>query len=126
VKSIILLFFVLTVNCTAQQVTFCERVDKFGNAWNSSDQFTIGPNGGFFKVLVKLNRQIDSKYVVYDLYNFKDGKETLDNSLRMEVNPTVSWFFKEITFHLDGEYHLYVYDDTDKLLGVGKVTIKLK
>jgi hypothetical protein len=56
----------------------------------------------------------------------ENGKETLNNSLRMSLQPGLTWFYKEITFFKAGEYHVYIYDDKDKLLGVGQVMIHMK
>ena len=122
--TIIIIF--LPMICFSQQVIFCEQVDSYGNALSPSNEFKVGPKGGFFKILVKMDKEIDAKNAVFDVYMVKDNKETFDNSLRMEVKPGLSWFYKEITFFKPGEYHVYVYDDKDQLLGVGKVNILIK
>lgn len=126
-KSIICLaLFLMPFISNGQQVIFCESVDKSGAPKNSSKEFTIGSKGGFIKILVKLNNQIRSKSAVIDVYNVKDGKEVFNNSIKMKLQPEVTWFYNEITFYNTGEYNVYVYDERDKLLGVGKVKINLK
>ena len=122
------LLFLLLLPCTltAQQVIFCEQVDASGRPKNASNEFTIGNEGGFFKILVKLNEQVSSNEVVFDVYKVAEGTKHFDTSLRMEVKPAITWFFKEITFFKPGEYQVYVYSDKDKLLGVGHVVIHLK
>jgi hypothetical protein len=110
----------------SQQVIFCEDVDASGNPKATSDVFTIGQEGGFFKILVRLNKQVSCKKVIFDIYKIEKGKEIFDNTLRMDIRPELTWFFKEITFFKQGDFHVYIYDERDKLLGVGKVTIKFR
>ena len=44
----------------------------------------------------------------------------------MEIQPAVTWFYKEITFFKSGIYRIYVYDEKDKLIGLGEVKINLR
>lgn len=122
--SIVSLLLLMPIEGFTQQVIFCEHVDKSGTPQNSAKEFSIGPSGGFFQVLVKLKKELDSHSVIYDVYLVQDGKEVLNNSLRMSIKPGMTWFYKEITFFKPGEYHVYIYDERDSLLGVGQVTIR--
>ena len=125
-RILFLLFLFLPFRTFSQKIIFCEGVDHLGNPKNESNEFTVGMKGGFFKVLVKLNKEVGSETVVYDVYSIQNGKESFENSLQMEVQPAITWFFKEITFYKPGDYHVYVYDKKDRLLGVGKVKVKQK
>ena len=122
-KHLLLLFLLLPFYSLSQKVIFCEDVDHLGLPKNPSTQFTVTSKGGFFKILVKLNKEVESRSIVFDVYRLEEKKELLESSLRMDIQPAVTWFYKEITFFKEGEYHVYVYDERDKLLGVGKVQI---
>jgi len=130
-KKNILLLFILILNIPshsfAQKLIFCERVDVNGNPENVSDTFNIGTKGGFLQLLLKSEKGIDSHNAVIDVYHIDENKkEIFESTIRVTVEPDFTWFKKEITFHQSGNYHVYVYDEKDKLLGVGKVTINLK
>src|SRR5690348_516192 len=104
-----------------QKLTFCEKVDAAGHPQNQSDRFSISKKGGFIQVLVHCNKSVGSKFVVIDVYSLKDGKEAFENSIRMNVNPLNTWFFKELTFYKEGDFVVYVYDERDQMLAVGKL-----
>lgn len=125
---LILLFALLSLQSKAQKLSFCEKADDKGNEINPSSIFYIDPKGGFFNALVKLDRGLESELVIFDLYllNEQTGKEHFNSSIRMKVNPGCTWFYKEITFFKRGLYHVYVYDQRDRLLAVGKVKVELK
>jgi hypothetical protein len=123
-KVFLLFLLLIPIHLFSQEVIFCEQVDKFGNPKNAATEFTITSEGGFFKILVKLKKEVNASNIIFDVYKLKDTKEVFDNSLKMEVKPGVTWFYKEITFFKEGTYVVYVYDERDKLLGVGKVLIK--
>ncbi len=122
--ALFLFFFPLTI--FSQRVVFCEKVNSFGKPENESSIFNIGSNGGYFKVLVTLKNKVESKKVVFDIYKIDGKKKSLDNTIKMEVNPALTWFYKEITFYKEGEYQVYVYDEKDKLLGVGNVQVRIR
>ncbi len=124
-KSILIILLFPLIS-SSQQVTFCENVDAAGRATNASDRFKISKKGGYIKLLVNCKKRINSSSVVFDVYSLKDGKELFENSIRMKTNPFNSWFFKELTFYKEGDFIVYVYDETDQLLGVGKVTLTLR
>lgn len=125
-KCIIIFFFslcLLPFSLYSQKVYFCEAVDFLGNPEKAATEFTIPASGGFVKILVRLKKDVNCRNVVFDLYRLEKGKEILDNSIRMSVEPYLIWFYKEITFRKEGEFNVYVYDDKDQLLGIGKVKI---
>lgn len=122
-KFFTLILILISTHCLAQDIIFCERVEAGGKAINESRFFKINPKGGFFNVLVKLKQPVSSEEVVFDIYHKENGKENFINSVRMKINPFSTWFYKEITFYLKGEYVIYVYNDRDKMLGVGTVKV---
>jgi hypothetical protein len=124
-KFWILLVILLPFRVFSQKLVFCEKVGKDGKEINPSSIFYIDPKGGFFNVLVKLEEGLTSDLVIYDFYLVDEtsGKEVFHNSIRMAVQPGISWFYKEITFYKKGKYHVYVYDSHDRLLAVGKVQV---
>jgi hypothetical protein len=126
VKILFLLTFLFSLEATAQQVLFCESVDRLGNPKNASSSFVVGEKGGYVKVLVKLKNIVNSELVVFDVYRLNENKESFESTLKMDVQPVLTWFYKEITFFKTGTYRIYVYDERDKLLGVGEVQINKK
>ncbi len=118
-----LLIIVFTTFCTAQDVIFCERVDKWGNAFKESDHFTIGDKGGYFQILFRQKESINSTQATFDIYLKEKETEVFISSVKMNVNPDAIWFYKEVTFFKPGEYHIYIYNEKDRFLGVGKMTI---
>ncbi len=109
----------------SQSVTFCESVDSSGAPKSVSSTFTIGKNGGFVNALVTLPGGINSNFVTYDVYAVNENNnEEYESTIRQTVQPEFTWFSKEITFHKTGQYNVYVYDGKDRLLCVGRVTIK--
>jgi len=123
---LLLLLILFPFTLYSQQVVFCESVDRMGVPVKASKDFTIGSGGGFVKILVKLKKEIGSENVVFDIYKVNDNKEVFNNTIRMATQPALTWFYKEITFFYSGEYRVYVYDERDKLLGVGEVRINLR
>jgi hypothetical protein len=128
VKQLLLVFFLLFSGVTvkAQDVIFCERVAKDGTPINPSGYFSISKKGGFFNVLVKHKNPIASSEVTFDIYLMIDNKETFINTVKMKVDPESTWFFKEITFYKQGVYKVYVYNEKDRFLGVGKMQTTIK
>ena len=127
------LFFltaVLTLACHlsfAQTLTFCESVDSVGNPKNTSSTFAIGSTGGFVNALVTLPNGVNSSFVTYDVFAVNEnGNEEYESTIRQTVQPDFTWFSKEITFHKTGKYNVYVYDGRDRLLCVGRVSIKIQ
>lgn len=123
-KRLLLLLFLIPLTGYSQKITFCRNVDTYGHPQDQATEFVIPPGGGFFKVLVRLPKKLNSYEVVFDLYRLEENnKEVLDNSLRMKTLPSLLWFYKEITVYKAGDYIVYIFDERDKLLGVGKVKI---
>ena len=111
----------------AQEIYFCEDVDKDGNPENESSSFTIGSKGGWLKVLVKLDDEVgcdEVKYIVYKVS--KSGKEKYENTITQDVEDSWAWFWKQITFYDDGKYNVYVYDKYDNFLTSGSVRINFR
>lgn len=125
-KLLALLILLLPFQLSSQEMFFCEAVDKSGNAKNAGKEFTIGSGGGFIKILLKLNKEVGSNNVIYDVYKVDNGKEFYNNTIRMDINPALTWFYKEITFFKGGEYRVYIYDERDKLIGLGEVKINIR
>lgn len=122
----ILILLLFPVALYSQQVTFCESIDATGKAANISDKFKISRKGGYIKILVNSKKRINSNSVVFDVYALKEGKEIFENSIRMKTNPFDFWFYKELTFFKEGVFIIYVYDESDQLLGIGKVTLSFR
>jgi hypothetical protein len=120
------LFFVSHLSFS-QKLTFCESVDAGGNPKNASTAFTVSQHGGFVNLLVTLPHEVNSTFVTYDLFLVSDDNvETFENTIRLnDVRRDYVWFSKEIIFHKAGAYNVYVYDNKDRLLCAGRVTIKL-
>lgn len=111
----------------AQALFFCEDVDEEGYPENESSSFTIGSEGGWLKVLVKLDDEVDCdkvKYVIYEVS--RSGKEKYDNTITQDVEDNWVWFWQKITFYDDGKYNVYAYDKYDNFLASGTVRINFK
>jgi hypothetical protein len=124
-KFVILLLLIPFMGLT-QDVTFCEKVDNSGTGTSISTRFKISRKGGTIKMLVHCGKKIGSDEVVFDIYSLKDGKEKFENSIRMATDPFNSWFYKELTFYKEGDFLVYVYDNRDQVIGVGKVTLTFR
>jgi hypothetical protein len=123
-----LLAFILVIGIktsTSQKLTFCENVDPAGVVTGASEVFTIGTSGGYFQLLVNMPGEIASRHVLFDVYwiDPTSEKELFENSIRVPVDPTWTWFKKEVTFYKAGDYVVYVYNDQDQLISAGKVKI---
>lgn len=109
------LFFILfggLINSSySQSLYFCEDVSQSGDAVSSSSVFNIGKNGGYFKFLVKIPYRIGTSSVSYEIYKVdSDGYESYDNTIIQDVEPSWTWFYKEVTFYRAGRFNVYVYD----------------
>lgn len=111
----------------AQALFFCEDVDEEGYPENESSSFTIGSEGGWLKVLVKLDDEVDCDRVKYVIYKVsRSGKEKYDNTITQDVEDNWVWFWQKITFYDDGKYNVYAYDKYDNFLASGTVRINFK
>jgi len=126
--SIISLFFILSVGTGfGQSLYFCEGVDDDGYPEGESSSFTIGSNGGYLYTLVRLNYEVNSDKVYFDIYKVNSrGKETFDNTIDMETESNWTWFWKKITFYDDGTYNVYVTDEDGYPLVSGSVKISFR
>ena len=110
----------------SQKLSFCESIDSStGTPRKTSTTFTISSGGGFLHVLVTMPNGINSSSITYDIFRLNENKlETFESTIHQDVYPEYTWFSKQITFHTAGNYNVYVYDDKEHLLCVGRVTIK--
>lgn len=127
-KSLLFLFFFLFAGITAysQELYFCEDVDSDGYPISESSTFTVGKNGGYLKVLVRLPYEVDCGEVSYIIYRVKNGKEVYETTISQSVDSDYVWFWKEITFYDAAKYNIYVYTEDDEFLCSGSLTIKKK
>lgn len=108
----------------AQEIYFCEDVDEDGYPESESSSFTIGKSGGWLKILVRLDEEVDCDEVKYVIYKVsRSGKEKYDNTITQDVEDDWIWFWQKITFYDDGKYNVYVYDKYDNFLVSGAVQI---
>jgi len=112
----------------SQKLTFCESVDNTtGQPKSASTSFLMPAQGGTLDMLVTLPSGINTNFITYDIFQLdEDKKENFENSIKQKVEPDYTWLKKEITFPKAGIYNVYVYDDKDKLLCAGRVTIRIK
>lgn len=111
----------------AQTLYFCEDVDEDGYPENESSSFTIPSSGGWLKMLVKLDDEVDCSQVKYVIYKVtRSGKEKYNTTINQDVEENWVWFWKKITFYDDGNYNVYVYDKYDNFLTSGSVRINYK
>jgi len=68
---------------------------------------------------------VNSMFATYDIFKVdEDNKEIFESTIRQPLKPAFTWFSQRVTFHKTGTYHVYVYDDRDRLLCVGIIAIK--
>jgi len=88
----------------AQALFFCEDVDEDDYPKNESSSFTIGSEGGWLEVLVKLDDEVDWHKVKYVIY--KVSKSCNEKN--------------------DGKHNVYAYDKYDNFLASGAVRTNFK
>ena len=121
----LLLFFPLSGK--AQQIFFCESVDKEGKPSGTSNTFSIAPKGSYLNVLVKLPAPAGTTRIIYDLYAVDSlGQEKFESTTSQDIPSEWTWFHKGFTFYRPGQYAVYVYDDSEKLLVAGKLILVRK
>lgn len=135
-KKSIFKIFLASVICTlflgintsySQTLDFCEDVSSDGDALSSSSVFNIGSNGGYFKFLVKIPYRIGTSSVSYEVYKVdSDGYESYDNTIYQDVEPSWTWFYKEVTFYKAGRYNIYVYDGDKNFIVSETVRVQYK
>ena len=106
----------------AQKLTFCEKADASGNPVNANTAFTISKNGGPVTLLFTPPLGMKLSSVNFDIYKIIDTKEVYQSSMKQPV--TGAWVSKQVTLYDDGKYRVYVFDENDKQLAKGDLTIK--
>ena len=109
----------------SQSLQFCEDVSKDGVPLNTSTVFNISTDGGYLKCLTTLPYRVGTSAVSYEIYKVdSDGYETYDNTIEQEVDPSWTWFWKEITFYKAGSYNINVYDGDKNFLASAQIRIQ--
>lgn len=112
----------LTPDLLAQSLTFCERIDAAGNPVNVNTVFTVSKNGSPV-VFYFVPGQAMNAALSFDVYAVNDGKEVFRSTLKQNGNGTKA-VSKQMTFYDAGRYRIYVFDENDKQLAKGDITIK--
>ena len=129
-KIILIVFIALLNFCVAdsgysQSLQFCEDVSKEGVAISASSVFNISTKGGYLKCLTSLPYTIGTSSVSYEVYRIdSDGNEIYDNTIYQDVDPSWTWFWKEITFYDEGRYNISVYDSDKNYLASAQIRIQ--
>lgn len=120
-----LLILILSNTTYSQTLEFCEDVSKEGVPLNTSTVFNISKDGGYLKCLTTLPYRVGTTEVSYEIYKVdSDGYETYDNTIIQEVDPSWTWFFKEITFYKAGRFNINVYDGDKNFLASAQIRIQ--
>ena len=128
-KKIIVLFgFVLfSSNIFSQQLIFCEGVDADGVPSHASHSFEIATQGSFLYLLVKMNSPLTSSKIIFDIFSVdSSGKEKFESSTKLSVQPGWTWFKNGFTFYKSGNYNVYVYTESEKLIVSGRLALYKK
>jgi hypothetical protein len=120
----VLIALLFTIPGFSQSLTFCDKVDGTGKAVNANSAFTIAKNGGPVTLLFTLPAGSRVATVNFDLYKIDNGKEVFQSTMKQPVNAAQGWVSKQITLYNEGKYRVYVFDDQDKQLAKGELTIK--
>ena len=130
INSILFFFIVIifagSVNASlAQSLQFCEDVTQDGAPVSASSVFNISEKGGYLKFLVTLPYRVGTSSISYEIYKVDDdGYESYENSIIQDVEPSWTWFWKEVTFYKAGRYNVYVYDGDKNFLASSSVRIQ--
>jgi hypothetical protein len=109
----------------SQSLQFCEDVSKDGVPISASSVFNISAKGGYLKCLTSLPYRIGTSSVSYEVYRIdQDGAEIYDNTIYQDVDPSWTWFFKEIIFYDEGRYNVNVYDSEKNYLASAQIRIQ--
>jgi len=123
--SVFFLFFGFESNASCQSLQFCENVSSNGAPIAESSVFNISDKGGYFKFLVTLPFTVGTQYVNFEIYKIdSEGNETYDSTINHDVDPSWTWFWKEVTFYEPGRYNVYVFDGVKNLLTSAQVRIQ--
>ncbi len=111
--------------CNSQTLQFCEDVSKDGEPISASSVFNIGTEGGYLKCLTKLPYRVGTYSVSYEIYRIDaDGYESYDNTIYQDVDPSWTWFWKDITFYKAGSFNILVYDSDKNFLASAQIRIQ--
>lgn len=117
----------ISATASAQQIFFCESVDANGKPSGASNSFSIVSQGSFLNILVKLNAPVATSKVIFDIYRVDSlGKEKFESTSQLAVEPLWTWFNKGFTFYQPGDYVIYAYDESEKLIVAGKLKLESK
>lgn len=128
-KLILTLIFLACISLSnssfAQSLQFCEDVSKDGVPISASSVFNISTKGGYLKCLTTLPYRVGTSSVSYEVYKVdSDGYETYDNTIYQDVDPSWTWFWKEITFYDAGRYNINVFDSDKNFLASAQIRIQ--
>lgn len=127
VRIIICCLFLIISGYSAysQSLSFCEDVSKDGYPVKESSVFNISDKGGYLRFLVNLPYRIGTSSVSYDIFRIdSEGNESFDNTIYQDVEPSWTWFWKEVTFYSSGSFNVYVYDGDRNYLTSGTIRIQ--
>lgn len=126
--SFLLFTLVLYSNIAkAQNIYFCENVDKDGYPITESSVFNISRDGGYLDVLVRLPYTVNCSQIRYEIYKEDSyGHENYNSTIYQDTQRDWVWFYKQITFYDPGRYNVYVYDCSDYMLTSGSVRIQFR
>jgi hypothetical protein len=117
----------LSINAKAQNIYFCEDVDRDGYPITESAVFNISSGGGYLDVLVRLPYTVNCSSVRYEIYKEDSyGHENYSTTITQDTQRDWVWFYKQITFYDSGRYNVYVYDCSDYMLTSGSVRIQFR
>jgi hypothetical protein len=109
----------------SQSLQFCEDVSQSGAPIKAGNIFYINDKGGYIDLLTTLPYRVGTKEVTYEIYAVDtEGNESYDNTIHQDVDESLTWFYKEITFMKAGRFNVYVYDGDRNFLTSSQVTIQ--
>ncbi|MFI5134588.1 MAG: hypothetical protein ACHQD9_01925 [Chitinophagales bacterium] len=125
-KSSLLLILPLLISIAAssQSLTFCERVDGSGAPINSNTVFSVNKNGSPVTFYFVLPAGYNSSSINFDVYRLNQEKEVFHSTIKQPVSASQKSVSKQMTFYDAGTYRIYVFDDKDRQLAKGELTIK--
>ena len=122
---VIIVSFNFSKVCFSQSLQFCEDVSKDGVPISASSVFNISTKGGYLKCLTSLPYRIGTATVSYEVYKVdSDGLESYETTIYQDVDPSYTWFWKEITFYDAGIYNISVYDGEKNFLASSQIRIQ--
>ncbi len=125
VTAITVIFFSIGSILHSQSLQFCEDVSSDGLPIKPSTVFSISSKGGYLKCLTTLPYRVGTVNVSYEIYKIdSEGNQTYNNSIQQAVDPSWTWFWKEITFYDEGRYDIFVYDIDKNFLASQQIRIQ--